>query len=401
MGRKLVAVNAPSAARGDFTEDSMTTKGPVSGNPAATGAPGPVTYADSGVDIDAGNALVRAIKPLAASTRRPGADADLGGFGALFDLKRAGFTDPILVAANDGVGTKLKIAIDIGRHGTIGIDLVAMCVNDLLAQGAEPLFFLDYFATGKLDVATAREVVAGIAEGCRQAGCALIGGETAEMPGMYAGKDYDLAGFAVGAAERGQLLPRSDIVADDVLIGLPSSGVHSNGYSLVRRLVADAGLDWNAPAPFAPATSIAEILLAPTRIYVKPVLAAIRETGAIKALAHITGGGLSENLPRVLPDGLAAHVDLSRWSMPAVFGWVQARARIDEAEMLRTFNCGIGLVIVASRDGAEAVVNCLRREGEAPIVVGEIETGRGVKSEAKGKGEAEAVRYSGALGPAK
>jgi phosphoribosylformylglycinamidine cyclo-ligase len=273
--------------------------------------PDSISYRDAGVDIDAGNALVEAIKPLAKATRRPGADADLGGFGALFDLKRAGFEDPILVAANDGVGTKLKIAIDTGQHATIGIDLVAMCVNDLLAQGAEPLFFLDYFACGKLDVAVAKSVVAGIAEGCRQAHCALIGGETAEMPGMYAAKDYDLAGFSVGAVERTQMLPRPDMRAGDVLIGLPSSGVHSNGYSLVRRLVAEEKLGWDARAPFEPEKSVAEALLTPTRIYVKPALAAIRKSGAVKALAHITGGGLSENLPRVLPDGLAAHVDLS------------------------------------------------------------------------------------------
>ena len=365
----------------------------------------PVTYRQSGVDIDAGNALVRAIKPLAKATRRPGADADLGGFGALFDLKRAGFKDPILVAANDGVGTKLKIAIDTGRHATVGIDLVAMCVNDLLAQGAEPLFFLDYFATGRLDVATATSVVAGIADGCKLAGCALIGGETAEMPGMYADKDYDLAGFAVGAVERDQILPRDDIAAGSVLIGLPSSGVHSNGYSLVRRLVANAGLDWNDRAPFAGASdaqansaTVGDVLLAPTRIYVKSVLAAIRTTGgAVKALAHITGGGLSENLPRVLPDGIGAHVDLASWQAPAVFGWLMAQGRLDEPEMLRTFNCGIGLVIVADNSGADAVLAALRTAGEAPIVIGMTEVGRGVKSDAKGKGEAEAVHYSGRL----
>ncbi len=366
----------------------------------AKGGPGeskPVTYAEAGVDIDAGNALVKAIKPLAKSTVRPGADADLGGFGALFDLKRAGFKDPILVAANDGVGTKLKIAIDTGQHATIGIDLVAMCVNDLLAQGAEPLFFLDYFATGKLDVETARVVISGIADGCRQAGCALSGGETAEMPGMYSGSDYDLAGFAVGAAERGQLLPRKDIVAGDILIGLPSSGVHSNGYSLVRRLVADAGLAWEAPAPFAPGKTMAEALLEPTRIYVKPVLAAMRSTGGIKAVAHITGGGLTENLPRVLPDGIAAHIDLARWKAPGVFGWLAAQGRLDDGEMLRTFNCGIGLVLVVEAAKADDVMAALRGAGETPLVIGETEPGRGVKSEAKGKGEADAVRFSGAL----
>jgi phosphoribosylformylglycinamidine cyclo-ligase len=362
----------------------------------------PASYRESGVDIDAGNALVEAIKPLAKATRRPGAEADLGGFGGLFDLKRTGFIDPILVAANDGVGTKLKIAIDSGRHGTIGIDLVAMCVNDLLAQGAEPLFFLDYFACGKLDVDVARAVVAGIAEGCRQAGCALIGGETAEMPGMYAGGDYDLAGFAVGAVERGAVLPRGDIAIGDVLVGLPSSGVHSNGYSLVRRLVADAGLAWGAPAPFDGTRTLGEALLEPTRIYVKPVLKAMRDTGAVtgpvKALAHITGGGLSENLPRVLPDGIAAHIDLGSWRAPAVFGWLMQTGALDEAEMLRTFNCGIGLVAVVAPEGADAVTRVLADAGETPVRIGALEPGRGVKSQAKGKAEAEAVRYSGRLG---
>jgi phosphoribosylformylglycinamidine cyclo-ligase len=357
----------------------------------------PISYRDSGVDIDAGNALVEAIKPLARSTRRTGAGADLGGFGALFDLKAAGFKDPILVASNDGVGTKLKIAIETGQHATIGIDLVAMCVNDLLAQGAEPLFFLDYLACGKLDVEAARTVISGIADGCRQAGCALIGGETAEMPGMYSGSDYDLAGFAVGAAERDALLPRPDIVAGDVLVGLPSSGVHSNGYSLVRRLVVEAKLAWNAPAPFAAAMSLAEALLVPTRIYVRPVLGAIRETGAIKGLAHITGGGLSENLPRILPTGLAAHVDLASWQAPAVFGWLGSVGNLDAAELLRTFNCGLGLVVVAAKSGASNVLAALRGAGEVPLLIGEVERGRGVKSQAKGKGEAEAVRYSGKL----
>jgi len=355
----------------------------------------PISYRDAGVDIDAGNALVEAIKPLAKATRRAGADADLGGFGALFDLKRAGFKDPILVAANDGIGTKLKIAIETGLHDTIGIDLVAMCVNDLLAQGAEPLFFLDYYATGKLDVDVARSVISGIADGCKQAGCALIGGETAEMPGMYSGKDYDLAGFAVGAVERGQILPRGDVAAGDVLIGLPSSGVHSNGYSLVRRLVSEAKLGWDAPAPFDASRSMAEALLVPTRIYVKPVLKAVRATAGVKALAHITGGGLSENLPRVLPDGIAAHVDLRTWRPPAVFGWLQQAGRLDDAEMLRTFNCGVGMVAVVAKDAADTVVKLLEVEGERPVRIGAIEPGRGVKSQAKGKGEAEAVRYSG------
>ncbi len=369
---------------------------------AGTGA-APVTYRDSGVDIDAGNALVQAIKPLVRATRRPGADADLGGFGGLFDLKAAGFRDPILVAANDGVGTKLKIAIDTGRHATIGIDLVAMCVNDLVVQAAEPLFFLDYFACGKLDVAVAKDVVAGIAEGCRQAGCALIGGETAEMPGMYAAGDYDLAGFAVGAAERGELLPRADIVTGDVLIGLPSSGVHSNGYSLVRKLVERAGLAWTATAPFAAGTSVAEALLTPTRIYVKPLLAALKATGggspagAIKALSHITGGGLAENLPRVLPADVAARVDLSAWTAPEVFRWLAGAGHLDDAEMLRTFNCGIGMVVVAEKSRAGKVMAALTEAGEKPALIGEIIPPTGVKSEAKGKGEAWAVRFDGRL----
>jgi phosphoribosylformylglycinamidine cyclo-ligase len=362
-----------------------------------------VSYRDSGVDIEAGSRLVEAIKPLVKATRRAGADVELGGFGGLFDLKRAGFKDPILVATNDGVGTKLRIAIESGRHQSIGIDLVAMCVNDLVVQGAEPLFFLDYFATAKLDVATARSVIAGIADGCREAGCALIGGETAEMPGMYAGNDYDLAGFAVGAVERGQILPRADVAIGDVLIGLPSSGVHSNGYSLVRRLVADTGLAWDAPAPFAPSEALADCLLTPTRIYVKSVLKAIRSTGggrdgAIRALSHITGGGLSENLPRALPPGLAAHVDVTRWRAPAVFGWLATAGSLDDAEMLRTFNCGIGMVMVAARQDAAAVVAALEAGDETPVIIGEIEKGRGITSQAKGKSDAEAVRYSGTLG---
>ena len=363
----------------------------------------PMTYAESGVDIDAGNALVDAIKPLARSTRRPGADADLGGFGGLFDLKRAGFRDPILVAANDGVGTKLKIAIDTGLHDTIGIDLVAMCVNDLVVQAAEPLFFLDYFATGRLEVGVARAVVAGIAEGCVQAGCALIGGETAEMPGMYKAGDYDLAGFAVGAAERGEILPRADIVPGDVLIGLASSGVHSNGYSLVRKLVERAGLGWDAPAPFDAALSLGAALITPTRIYVKPILAALKATGgggpkgAIKALSHITGGGLSENLPRVLPESVACRVDLGAWTPPPVFGWLKATAGIDDAEMLRTFNCGLGMVVVADKARAAEVLAALGAAGEAPVVIGEVTPPGGMRSSAKGKGEAWAVSYEGTL----
>ena len=365
---------------------------------------GPITYADAGVNIDAGNALVEAIKPLAKSTHRPGANPELGGFGGLFDLKAAGFTDPILVSANDGVGTKLKIAIETGIHDTIGIDLVAMCVNDLVVTGAEPLFFLDYFATGALDVVVAREVVAGIAAGCREAGCALIGGETAEMPGMYQHKDFDLAGFAVGAVERGEILPRADIAIGDVLIGLPSSGVHSNGYSLVRRLIAEWKLGLTTSlAPWDSGLTVGQSLLRPTRIYVKPVLAAIRATGgsgrsgAIKALSHITGGGLSENVPRVLPAGLAAHIDLNSWALPLVFNSLGIMGRLEEAELLRTFNCGIGMVVVAGKARAHDVMAAFTSAGEHPIVIGEIEAGRGVKINAKGKGEAQAVRYSGEL----
>ena len=362
----------------------------------------PITYRDSGVDIDAGNALVHAIKPLVKATRRPGADADLGGFGGLFDLKAAGFRDPILVAANDGVGTKLKIAIDSGHHTTIGIDLVAMCVNDLVVQGAEPLFFLDYYATGQLDVAVARDVVAGIAEGCRLAGCALIGGETAEMPGMYHKGDYDLAGFAVGAVERGEILPRADIVIGDILIGLPSSGVHSNGYSLVRRLAQSENLGWGDPAPWSPQTTFGQALLTPTRIYVKAVLDAIEATGgasdgAVKALSHITGGGLSENLPRVLPETVAAAIDLSAITVPPVFGWLAKAGRLDDPEMLRTFNCGIGMVVVAEKARAGEVVQALTSAGEAAVILGEIIAPTGEKSDAKGKGEAWAVQYEGRL----
>ncbi len=334
--------------------------------------PAALDYRSAGVDIDAGAALVEAIKPLAASTARPGSGAELGGFGGLFDLKAAGFRDPVLVAANDGVGTKVKIAIETGMHSTIGIDLVAMCVNDVVVQGAEPLFFLDYYASGRLNVAVARDVVAGIAEGCRLAGCALIGGETAEMPGLYANADYDLAGFAVGAAERGTLLPHADIAAGDVLIALASSGVHSNGFSLVRRIVAQTGLPWDAPAPFAPQRTLGEALLDPTRIYVKPVLDAMRATDAIKALAHITGGGLPENLPRVLPKPIAARVNLSAIAAPAVFGWLASEGRVVGAEMLRAFNCGVGMVAVASRDNAGAVIANFNAAGETAYILGEL-----------------------------
>lgn len=345
-----------------------------------------LTYAAAGVDIDAGNAMVEAIKPLVRATRRPGADAEIGGFGGLFDLKAAGFVDPILVAANDGVGTKVKIAVETGRHDTIGIDLVAMCVNDIIVQGAEPLFFLDYLATGRLVPGVGADIVRGIAEGCRQAGCALIGGETAEMPGVYAGEDYDLAGFAVGAAERGTLLPREGIAPGDAVLGLPSSGVHSNGYSLVRRIVAASGLPFDAPAPFEPARSLGEALLEPTRIYVKPLLAALKATDGIRALAHITGGGFPDNLPRVLPDAVGIALDLDAVRPPPVFGWLAATGGLAEREMLRTFNCGIGMVVVAAADRVEAVRAALVAAGEAPVDLGRI-TARG----------AEPVTFSGRL----
>ena len=333
------------------------------------------TYRDAGVDIEAGDALVDAIKPLARATARSGVMGGLGGFGALFDLKAAGFTDPVLVSTTDGVGTKLKIAIDHGLHDTVGIDLVAMCVNDLVVQGAEPLFFLDYFATGSLDVAAARRVIAGIAEGCRRSGCALVGGETAEMPGMYHGGDYDLAGFAVGAAERGNLLPR-DVAPGDVVLGLAASGVHSNGFSLVRRVAAAAGVALDAPAPFAPGLSLAQALMAPTKLYVLSVLA-LHRRGLLKAAAHITGGGLPGNLPRALPDGTVARLDAARWDVPPVFGWLAQAGGIAAGEMLRVFNCGIGMtVIVAGAHEAEAR-NLLEAEGETVFTIGTVEVGDG------------------------
>lgn len=337
-----------------------------------TGAKNALSYADAGVDIDAGNRLVDMIKPLVKATRRPGADADIGGFGGVFDPKAAGYDDPLLVAANDGVGTKLKVAIDTGIHDTVGIDLVAMCVNDLIVQGAEPLFFLDYFATGKLDPAEAATVVAGIAEGCRIAGAALIGGETAEMPGLYKAGDYDLAGFAVGAVERTGLLPRPDVAEGDVLLGLASSGVHSNGFSLVRKIVELSGFGFDAPAPFAPDLSLGRALLAPTRIYVKPLLAAIRATGAIKAMAHITGGGFVDNIPRVLPDALAASVDLDAVTVPPVFGWLSKTGGVAEHEMLRTFNCGVGMIVVVAPEAADAVTAALAAEGETVMRLGTL-----------------------------
>jgi len=331
-----------------------------------------LTYAAAGVDIDAGNAFVGAIKPLARATRRPGADADLGGFGALFDLKAAGYVDPLLVSTTDGVGTKLKIAIETGLLDGVGIDLVAMCVNDLLAQGAEPLLFLDYFATGKLDVAQATRVVTGIAEGCRRAGAALVGGETAEMPGMYGAGDFDLAGFCVGAVERDGVLPRLDAQRrGDLMIGLGSSGPHSNGYSLIRRIVEVAGLPWEAPAPFSSTETLAGALLAPTRIYVETVLPLAR-AGLLKGCAHITGGGLIDNPPRAVAPGLAPNFDWAAWTPPPVFDWLARAGGVAEAEMRRTFNCGLGfLVIVAPRD-AEAVLTALLNAGEAAFVCGEL-----------------------------
>jgi len=334
-----------------------------------------LTYADAGVDIDAGNALVERIKPAARRTERPGTMAGLGGFGALFDLKAAGYIDPILVAATDGVGTKLRIAIDTGVVDTIGVDLVAMCVNDLVCQGAEPLFFLDYFATGKLDVDQATRIITGIAAACAATGCALVGGETAEMPGMYHRGDFDLAGFAVGAMERGADLP-AGVTAGDVLLGLASDGVHSNGYSFVRKVVDLSGLGWDAPAPFADGT-LGEALLVPTRLYVKPALAAVR-AGGVHALAHITGGGLTENLPRVLPEGLGADINLSAWALPPVFRWLAGTAGMAEAELLKTFNCGIGMIAVVAPDRAEALTALLSGLGETVVPLGHVTPGQGV-----------------------
>lgn len=334
----------------------------------------PLTYADAGVSIEAGNALVKAIGPLARSTARPGANAELGGFGGLFDLKAAGYRDPLLVAANDGVGTKLKLAIDLGRHDSVGIDLVAMCANDLVVQGAEPLFFLDYFATGALDSNVAEAVVESIAAGCREAGCALIGGETAEMPGMYAPGDYDLAGFCVGAVERDQLLDGSRVEAGDLIVGIASSGAHSNGYSLVRRIIAEREWDLAAEAPFLPGVSLGEALLEPTRIYVRPLLPLVRD-GAIRALAHITGGGLLENVPRVLPAGLRAQIDAASWEFPPLFALLQEGGSVAPEEMARTFNCGIGMVAIVAPADAEPVIARLADSGENSQVIGTVQAG--------------------------
>jgi len=332
--------------------------------------PNGLSYRDAGVDIEAGNDLVREIGPLAASTRRPGSDAGLGGFGGLFDLKAAGFDDPVLVAATDGVGTKLMVANAVGKHDTVGIDLVAMCVNDLIVQGAEPLFFLDYFATGKLEVAAAADVVAGIAEGCRQAGCALIGGETAEMPGLYAPGDYDLAGFSVGAVERGRVLTGDKVSAGDVILGLASSGLHSNGFSLVRRVVEKSGIDYGDPAPWGGST-LGEALLAPTRIYVKSCLDLVRADKA-KAFAHITGGGLLENIPRVLPDDLSAEIDGASWPVPPVFAWLADEGGIVDTELARTFNLGIGMAVIVDADDADAAVKILSARGESVHTIGRV-----------------------------
>ncbi|MBN8520876.1 MAG: phosphoribosylformylglycinamidine cyclo-ligase [Alphaproteobacteria bacterium] len=333
-------------------------------------------YKSAGVDIDAGADLVERIKPAVKKTMRPGTMGGIGGFGALFDVKAAGYQDPVLVSSTDGVGTKIKIAIDTGRHDHIGIDLVAMCVNDLIVQGAEPLFFLDYFATGKLEVGVAERVITGIATGCEMAGCALIGGETAEMPGMYQAGDYDLAGFTVGAVERAHIITGERVTDGDVILGLPSSGVHSNGYSLVRKIAEHAG-GFDIESPFASGTTLGEALLTPTRIYIKPLLKTLRAyPGAIKAMAHITGGGLLENIPRVLPESVHAHLDASTWRPAPVFGWLAQTGQIDPEDMARTFNCGLGMVMVCDSGQVDQVMSTLRGEGETPVRIGQIGGGR-------------------------
>ncbi len=349
-----------------------------------------LSYKQAGVDIDAGNALVEAIKPAIRATARPGANPEIGGFGGLFDLGALKYHDPVLVAANDGVGTKLRIAIDTGQLDGVGQDLVAMCVNDLIVQGAEPLFFLDYLATARLEVAEAAQIVKGIAAGCSLAGCALIGGETAEMPGMYADKDFDLAGFAVGIVERTAILPASNLAAGDVILGLVSSGLHSNGFSLVREIIKRTDADLNAPAPFDPATPLANALLTPTRIYVRSILAALAQSAPIKALAHITGGGFVENIPRILPQNLAAHIDLSALTAPPLFGWLARKGNISETEMLRTFNCGIGMVAIVSEADATATQKILRASGETVIPIGRLEHRRPDEN---------AISFAGALFP--
>ncbi|KAJ1679738.1 hypothetical protein EV182_001429 [Spiromyces aspiralis] len=343
-----------------------------------------ITYSDAGVDIDAGNRLVDLIKPIVKSTRRPGADSTIGGFGGVFDLKGLGFKDPLLVSATDGVGTKLKIAHELRVHDTVGIDLVAMQVNDIIVQGAEPLYFLDYYACGHLDVEAARDFIAGVAEGCRQAGCALIGGETAEMPGLYVPGDYDVAGFAVGAVERENLLPQiAKIHVGDALVGLASSGVHSNGFSLVRKVVSNAGLTMKSPCPWNPATTVGQELLTPTRIYVKPLLPLVRD-GEIKAMAHITGGGFIDNIPRVLPNDLAVEIDLTAWQLPRVFQWIKASGNVQAVEMARTFNCGVGMILIVDQQRADAVVAALKAEGESAFVIGKVTSNKGEQVVLKG-----------------
>jgi len=346
------------------------------------------TYAQAGVDIDAGNQLVEKIKPLVRATARPGSVGEIGGFGGLFDLRAAGFHDPILVAANDGVGTKLKIAIASNQHETIGIDLVAMCVNDLIVQGAEPLFFLDYFATAKLDPAQGAAIVAGIAKGCQEAGCALIGGETAEMPNLYRPGDYDLAGFAVGAAERGQLLPRDDLGEGDVILALRSSGLHSNGFSLVRHIVEQAGHDLLSRAPFAPEQTLAGALLTPTRLYVRSILTALRARLPIKALAHITGGGLDDNIPRILPAHLNAEIDLTALDVPPVFRWLAHEGNVASREMLRTFNCGVGMIVIVAAQSEAQTTRLLEEAGEEVCLIGRLVANQTGKAE---------VLYQGSL----
>ena len=335
----------------------------------------PTTYKDAGVDIEAGNALVKAIGPLVKSTARAGSNPDLGGFGGLFDLKACGFADPVLVAANDGVGTKLKLAFETGKHDTIGIDLVAMCVNDLVVQGAEPLFFLDYFATGKLEPGVAETVISGIAEGCRQAGCALIGGETAEMPGMYGENEYDLAGFSVGAAERGALLPKADIKPGDLVIEMPSSGVHSNGFSLIRKLIDQLGLSFSDEAPFEAGVALGEALLRPTKIYVPPCLDLVKKN-QVKAFAHITGGGLNENIPRILPDGLGVELSATAWKFPPVMSWLKRTAGLRDTQMASTFNCGIGMIAIVDEMEADYVLHGLEKHGHEAAMIGNVVVAR-------------------------
>jgi phosphoribosylformylglycinamidine cyclo-ligase len=371
---KALFLDKVRAGRGGESGPRATQGAFMGSNSSAGGGPADrqqILYRDAGVDIDAGEALVDAIKPLTRATRRRGADAELGGFGALFDLKAAGFTDPLIVATTDGVGTKLKIAIETGLHDDVGVDLVAMCVNDLVVQGAEPLFFLDYYATGKLSVSQGRAVIAGIARGCGEAGCALIGGETAEMPGMYADGDYDLAGFAVGAVERGAVVDGRGVAPGDVVLGLASSGVHSNGFSLVRRIVAHSGLGWDAPAPFAPGLGLAAALMAPTRIYVRSALALCR-AGKVGAMAHITGGGLVENVPRVIPDDATVEIDAASWKLPPVFAWLMRTGNVPAAEMARVFNCGIGMVAIVPRAHAADARRILEAGGEVVHEIGHV-----------------------------